>query len=275
MNICYLNGKMLPMNGAVISVRDLGFLRGYGVFDVLPVVNGKPFLFTEHWARLERSAASLGLWLPVDAKEAEAIMLDLISRHAYPYMIVRTVLSGGPSEGGFLPEGQETFCVMIEETKPMPETLYEQGTKVITLEHFRHIPEAKTTNYIVPISHRQRKEHEGATEILYVDGDRVLEASTSNFFIVKNGEIFTAKKDVLGGITRELVLRFARELGIPAHNGGITRHDLAGCDEAFLTASNKAVLPIVTVDGLSVGSGAVGPVSKKLLLALREFMAKY
>lgn len=274
-NICYLNGRIVPIEEATLSVRDLGFLRGYGVFDVLPVVNGKPFLFEDHWRRLENSAAELGLTLPVDADEARAIMVDLIGRHAYPHMIVRTVLSGGPSEGGFLPEGKETFSIMIEETKPMSEELYENGVSLLLLEHERALPLSKTTNYIFPISHRDRKAASGATEILYAKDGKILEASTSNFFLVKNGTIVTVKDGVLGGITRKLVLRLASELGVPSEEREISLLELDTCDEAFLTASNKQVLPVVSVDGTTVGGGSVGPVSKKLRDALRAFMAEY
>lgn len=274
-NTCYLNGTILPTREANISVRDLGFLRGYGVFDVLPVVNGKPFLFEDHWNRLENSAASLGLRIPIVAEEAKATMIDLIARHDYPHMIVRTVLSGGPSESGFLPEGKETFCIMIEETKPSQESDYEDGVSVIVRRHEREIPESKTTNYIFPISLRKEKSDAGATEILYVKDGVVLEASTSNFFIVKGGTVITPKEKVLGGITRKLVIRLAKELDIPVEERGIAETELSGCDEAFLTASNKQVRPVVRIDDDTVGDGKVGPVSKRLLVALRAFMERY
>lgn len=274
-NICYLNGNILPTEEATLSVRDLGFLRGYGVFDVLPVVNGKPFLFKDHWNRLERSASELGLQVPVGASEAESIMCDLIARHGYEYMIVRTVLSGGPSEGGFLPEGKETLCIMIEETKPMAEALYEHGAKVITREYEREFPESKTTNYIFPISLRKEKADADAVEILYVKDGRILEASTSNFFLVKDGVIITSAKDVLGGITKKLIIRLAGELDIPVEERDIAVAELDICDETFLTASNKQVLPVVSVYGTAVGDGSVGPISKKLRSALRAFMAEY
>lgn len=274
-NVCYLNGNILPTEDANLSVRDLGFLRGYGVFDVMPVVNGKPFLFEDHWKRLERSAQELGLHIPIGAADAKAIMNDLIARHGYEYMIVRTVLSGGPSEGGFLPEGKETFCMMIEETKPMAQMLYEHGAKVITREYERTLPQSKTTNYIFPISLQKDKADADAVEILYVKDGRILEASTSNFFLVKDGAIITSVGGVLGGITRKLVILLAGELGIRVEERDIAVSELDTCDEAFLTASNKAVLPVVSVDDRVVGDGSVGPVSKRLLSALRKFMVEY
>ena len=90
---CHFNGKVVPVEDAHISPRDLGFLRGYAVYDVMPVVNGEPFLFDEHWKRFERSSSDLGLKVPVSADEAREIVRELIRRHDYEKMIVRTVLS--------------------------------------------------------------------------------------------------------------------------------------------------------------------------------------
>ena len=92
-----INGKVMPIDEARISPRDLGFLRGYAVYDVMPVVNGEPFLFGEHWKRFSRSANDLGLRVPIAGEEARDIIRDLVRRHDYETIIVRTILSGGPS----------------------------------------------------------------------------------------------------------------------------------------------------------------------------------
>lgn len=272
---CYFNGKMMPVEDAHIGPRDLGFLRGYAVYDVMPVVNGEPFLFAEHWKRFERSAAELGLRIPVDSGEAREIVRELVGRHEFEMMNIRTILSGGPSENGFLPEGRETFCMMVEETAPLPRELYEKGGKVITLGYRRTLPSSRTADFIVPIKERERKLAEGAVEILYVHGGRVLEASTSNFFIVKDGEIRTTGHGPRSGITRNLVVRLAKGAGIVVREQGLFEGDLRSCDEAFLTASNKLVVPIVTVNGFHIGDGKVGPMTKRILSILDGFMKGY
>lgn len=265
----------MPIEEANVSPRDLGFLRGYAVYDVMPVVNGEPFLFDEHWKRFERSADDLGLRIPTTPDEAKEIARDLIRRHEYETMIVRTVLSGGPSANGFLPEGNETFCMMVEETAPLPRELYDKGGKVITLGYRRMHPSSRTADFIVPLRERERKLAEGAVEILYVHGGRVLEASTSNFFIVKDGEIRTTGHGPRSGITRRLIVRLAKGAGIPVREHGLFEGDLRSCDEAFLTASNKLIVPIVQVNDFPVGDGEVGPVTKRLLSILEGFMKSY
>jgi len=272
---CYFNGKMMPTEDAYIGPRDLGFLRGYAVYDVMPIVNGEPFLFGEHWKRFERSAADLGLRVPVDAEKAREISRELVRRHEYETMNIRTVLSGGPSANGFLPEGKETFCMMAEETAPLPRELYEKGGKVITLGYRRTLPSSRTADFIVPVKERERKLAEGAVEILYVHGGRVLEASTSNFFIVKDGEIRTTGYGPRSGITRSLVVRLARGAGISVGEHGLFEGDLRSCDEAFLTASNKLLVPIVTVNGFRIGDGKVGPITKRMLSILDGFIRGY
>ncbi|MEI6650764.1 MAG: aminotransferase class IV [Candidatus Moraniibacteriota bacterium] len=274
-NVCYLNGSILPMSDAAISPRDLGFLRGYAVFDVMPVVNGKPFLFEEHWSRLERSASDLGMRIRLSPDKAKEVMEHLIRRHSYETMTVRTVVSGGQSENGFTPEGHETLCMMIEETLPLPRQLYRKGGKIITLEFARDVPSSKITSYIIPFRERDRKVREGAVEILYTQGEEVLEASTSNFFIVKKGVIRTAKDGMLSGITRNLVIRQALSQGIPVEEEIILISDLKKCDEAFITASNKKILPIVDIDGQPVGNGQPGPISKRLLETYDRFVKTY
>lgn len=274
-NVCFLNGTIMPIGDVVISPRDLGFLRGYAVFDVMPVVNGKPFLFEEHWRRLERSASDLGLRIRLAPDKAKEVMDHLVRRHDYESMSIRTVVSGGPSESGIVPEGKETICIQVEEMLPLPRKVYEEGGKIITLEFKRDLPSSKTTAYIMPIRERNRKIKEGAVEILYVKDGEVLEASTSNFFVVKDGKIHTAKDGVLSGITRGLVIRLANVAGYEVREGTITEEELGNCDEAFITASNKKVLPIVQVDGHVIGDGVPGPVTRKLIAAYDAFSASY
>jgi branched-chain amino acid aminotransferase len=273
--ICYFNGKSVPIDDVTISPRDLGFLRGYAVYDVMPVVNGEPFLFEDHWKRFVRSASDLGLRAPVEEEAAREIARDLVRHHGYETMIVRTVLSGGPSGNGFLPEGNETFCMMVEETALLPRELYDKGGKVITLGYRRTLPSSRTADFIVPLKERERKLAEGAVEILYVHGGRVLEASTSNFFIVKDGEIRTTGHGPRSGITRNLIVRLAKGAGIPIREHGLFEDELRSCDEAFLTASNKLIVPIVQVNDFSIGKGEVGPVTRRLLSIFDGFIKSY
>jgi len=275
-SICYLNGTIQALDEAFVSPRDLGFLRGYSVSDAMPVVNGKPFLFEEHWSRLERSAGELDMRLRLAPDKAKEVIEHLIRRHeGYEAMIVRTILSGGMSESGLFPEGKETLCILVEESPSLPRKIYAEGGKIITLEFSRDMPSSKATAYITPVDERRRKIKEGAVEILYMKNDEVLEASTSNFFIVKDGKIGTSVSGTLSGITRGLVIRLAGVEGFPVREKVVTREELEDCDEAFITASNKRVLPIVQVDDRVIGDGRPGPMTRRLTAAYDDFIASY
>lgn len=271
----YINGKVLPENEIHIAPRDLGVLRGYAVFDVMPVFHGEPFRAEDHWKRLEKSARILRLSLPVGFEEWERTVRDLVRKNGLKDASVRTVCSGGESVNGMDPKkGKETFFILTDTFQILPQEWYENGVKVITKRHTRMFPEAKLTDYIFPVMHLEEKKNAGAVEIIYLSGERVFEASTSNFCVVKNGAVASPNSEVLEGITRKVVAELARDLDIPFESREVTVEELFGADEIFLTASNKHILPVTQVDDRAVADGKVGPVTKKLMEAfLREVTA--
>ena len=145
----------------------------------------------------------------------------------------------------------------------------------MTHEYLRLVPGAKTTNYITAVRLAKEKKKAGAVEILFVDHGRVLECSTSNFFIVKDGKIFTAGKDVLGGTMRNKVIELVRKDGFKIVEREIRVEELATADEAFLTATSKDVTPIVKIDKLKIYDGKVGPVTKRVMKLLADYMKNY
>jgi len=275
--VVYINGEYLPSEKASVSIHDLGFLRGYGVFDVMPLVHAIPFLHEDHWKRLEKSAWELGLHIPVSREDHSQIIQELLRQsEGGAHGSIRTILTGGVSMNGFLPENKETFCVLLEKAHQFPVSVYEKGVHIETLEYKRDFPLAKTTNYITPIQYKRRNEHKkDIFEILYVWEDKVLEASTSNICIIKDGALFTPYDDVLGGITRLMTLRLAREENMEVYGQDVSKEELFSADEVFLTASNKGIVPVVAVDGKTIGGGTPGPLTQKLLGKYQDFMKNY
>ncbi|QQS61556.1 MAG: aminotransferase class IV [Candidatus Moraniibacteriota bacterium] len=268
-NVAYLNGEYVSLDVPALHLRDLGFLRGYGVFDVSRVFEGKIFRHKEHWHRLKKSAQILGLSLPITQQEHGIIIQKLLSlneKNNKDALAIRTVLTGGVSEGGFLPEGKETFSILIEDVHVLPITNYTYGVSLETLEHKRYFPEAKTIDYITPIAFRKKyPEKKDIFEILYVWEGRILEASTSNISIVKNGSIFSPKEDVLGGITRLVALQIAQAGNISVYEENVSLEQFFDADEVFITASNKKIVPVISVDGKKIGEGVPGKITKFLL----------
>ncbi|MDP2639001.1 MAG: aminotransferase class IV [Candidatus Azambacteria bacterium] len=273
---CYFNGKIIALNKVGISPYDIGLLRGYGVFDVMCTENGKPFLLNEHWRRFQNSAKELNLKIPIAKNEYKNILQKIISLNGFPKSIIRTILTGGPSDNGFSHiSGNETFLILIEKFIELPKEVYSKGSKVITLKYNRQFPLIKTTNYIAAIKHQKIKEKNKAIEIIYFQDGNFLEAATSNLFIVKDNQIITPKKNVLSGITRNLIIKLAKQKGINIEEREIPEKDFFAAAEVFLTATNKGIVPIIGVDDKVVGNGQVGEITKVLINALNDFSGQY
>lgn len=277
---CWANGKIVPLEKASVPVNDLAVLRGYGVFDFLKTVNGKPFLWQEHWTRFLNSAKLLNLKINFSEKEILGIIKKLLVKNKMRDASVRLLLTGGATADGMTVK-QPSFFILIEDLYLYPKKYFTDGVKLITQEYLRLVPGAKTTNYITAIRLAAAKKKAGAVEILFSDHGRVLECSTSNFFIVKKNpkgrasKIFTAHEDILGGTVRNKIIELARAAGLEVIEKEIKVKDLATADEAFLTATNKDVTPVVQIDEMKIGSGQVGPLTKRLMSLFADYLANY
>lgn len=269
-------GKIVESAKISLSPYDLGFLRGYAVFDVMLAQKDRPFLIKDHWQRLKKSAAILKLKVPLSFAAYQLLVKKLLILNNFSWANVRTILSGGFSSDGFTYQpGQETFLILIEKFQPYPAVAFENGVKVITHNYQRDLPRAKIANYVQAISRQRDKKLAGAKEIIYIKNNRALEASTSNLALVKKGKIISPKDDILLGITRKAVLSLARQQGFKVLEKPVTWSELLAADEMFLMATNKNVLPVVAVDGRPVGSGRVGPVTKELMRLFENFLSNY
>ncbi len=271
---CYFNGKIRELKNAKIDPYDIGILRGYAVFDFLTTQNDKPFLWRDHFRRFKRSARELRLTMPIAEKEFEEIILKLVKKHHYKNNIIRSVLTGGVSSNGFIPDGKPVLYILIEKAWSLPRAYYNNGVPLISIEYQRTMPLIKTSNYIEALRHNHLRHKAQALEILYTSKGKALECASSNFFIVKNNKIITPKDDVLLGITRKLVLHLAKK-----HYQIIERpirlRELQTADEAFITASGKHMVPVTKIDKKLISDGKVGSVSIHIMKLYKEFAKKY
>jgi len=275
-NKCYFNGKITTIDKVKINPYDIGMLRGFAVFDVMCTQNKKAFLLDEHWKRFQNSAKELGIKIPIGKNEYQVIVEKLLKLNNFKKSTIRTVLSGGLSSNGFSYEaGKETFMIMIEKFISLPVKIYKNGASVITLDYNRDFPKAKITNYVAAIKNQNKKMKAKALEIIYTKNGKALEASTSNFFIVKNGKIITTKDGVLLGITRNLVVKLARKNKFMIEEREISEKELFSADEVFLTATNKDVAPVVKIDGRKIGKGNVGKITSQLIKEFEKFTLEY
>lgn len=268
----YLNGRIVPAEQAAISPFDVGILRGYAVFDLAQTVNGRPFMLTEHLDRFRASAGMLGLTVPASDTEIADAIDELLERNGGGEATIRLVLTGGESPDGMhFDPATPTFFIITHPMFAMPDEYYTSGARLITREHCRELPEAKTTNYLTWLRTHAAIEEAGAVDVLYHSDGLVSEAATASFYVVHDGAIHAPDEGVLHGTIGSLVLDLARE-DYRLVLGPVTFDDVISADEAFITSSVRGVVPIVRIDDHVIGDGTVGPVVADLMSRCRAAM---
>lgn len=265
----YLNGRIVPEDEAHISPLDIGLLRGYAVFDLLRTVGGRPFLLPEHLRRLRASAARLELVVPVTDAEIELAIDELLARNGHAEATVRLVLTGGVSPDGMgFDSATPTFFILTHDLhEPTPE-VYSQGVKLVTQEHRRELPEAKTTNYLTMLRHRARADAEGGFDLLYHSDGVVSEAASASVYFVRDGRILAPADGVLWGTVGTFVLGLAEDTYEVTY-ADVSLDDALTADEVFLTSTTRGVVPIVEIDTNRIGDGMPGPVTRDLMARFR------
>jgi branched-chain amino acid aminotransferase len=271
-----LNGAIIPEEEAKISVFDIGLVRGYGIYEALQTHDNKPLFLEDHLKRFRDSTSGMHLKIPVSDQQIMAIISELIKKNSFKETNIKMLLTGGPVDesGIFYNPDTPTFAVFAQENKPLPQNYYDQGCAVITFEHQRLYPEFKTTNYITAVNLQTQKREKGALEILYTHDGKILEASTSNFFLVEGDKIVTAKNGVLPGITKLAVLDAIRDK-IKVEERDVLVQEFADASEAFITASYKDVVPVVQIDDKKVGDGRPGPVTQEVMRLFKDYVQRY
>lgn len=252
-----------------MPLDDICIIRGYGCFDFLRAYNGKPFLFKDHYKRFKNSAKVLDLKVPLDEKKVHDIIIKLLKKNGLKNAHIRMVITGGQSPDA-ITSVKPNFYILMDKLIDLPQNLFEKGAKLITHDYKRLFPEAKTTTYMSAVRLQKEKKKKGAIEILYTNGGKIYEASTSNIFIIKKGKIYTPKNGVLNGITRKTTIKIAKTHKVIEKD--ISVKELFAADEVFLTATNKKVLPIVEIDGKKISNGKPGEITKELLSNLEEYI---
>jgi branched-chain amino acid aminotransferase len=273
--IYYVNGCFVPASQAAVSVGDLGLVRGYGVFDVLRTYNRVPFALRRHLERLQRSAQQIDLPLPATIDRLEQLVYECLARNAgiepAVDVTVRLIVTGGSAASFMLPEGESSLMIIVAPVRAVAAGYYSEGASLITVDIPRFMPSVKSINYISAILGQKQARQAGAVEALYCTRDGIIsECTTSNFFVVHEGQLITPDQDVLAGITRNVAIELAADLGEVVLRP-ILRQELAEVDEAFITSTTKEIMPIARVDDIRIGSGRPGPYTQRLAELFRSF----
>lgn len=268
-----IDGVLVEPEHAAIPVLDRGFLYGDSAFEVLRTYDGQPFELRAHVARLTSSCERLGI-PPVDEEIVIGDIQAALRAAGNDESYVRVVVTRGITAIGLAVGAQlrPRRIVVVLPLTPQPDELYARGVEVATVAMARSLDGtgaagAKASNYLPNILALEVARARGAYEAISVaPGGELLEGSTSNLFIVKDGRVRTPPLSVgiLGGITRRVVLEAAREAGVAASEALLFPSDLYGADEVFITSTLREIVPVVRADGVTIGDGSPGPTTKRL-----------
>ena len=269
----YVNGEYLPEGEATVSIFDRGFLMADGVYEVTSVLDGKLIDFDGHAVRLERSLVELDMASPIEMDDLLEVHRELVRVNGIDNgMIYLQITRGTAGDRDFMfPDPEKVPSTIVLFTQNVPNLaesdLSKRGTKVISVDDIRwHRRDIKTVQLLYPSMAKMIAKKAGCDDAWLVEDGHVTEGTSNNAYIVKGGKIITRQlsNDILHGITRAAVLRFAKEAQMVVEERSFTIEEAQGADEAFTTSASAFVMPVVEIDGVQMGDGKPGPVAMRL-----------
>lgn len=271
----YIDGKYYDEQHAKISVFDHGLLYGDGAFEGIRAYNGRVFRLKEHIDRLYYSAKAILLEIPISPSQMTAAVLEACRQNKIRDGYIRLVVTRGIGTLGLNPNRckKPSVIVIADKIQLYPEEFYKKGMETITVPTVRNLhsalnPAIKSLNYLNNILAKIEANNAGCEEAIMLNAEGfVAECTGDNIFIVKEGQVLTPplSAGALYGITRRVVIDLAREEGLQVGEPNLTRYDLFNSDECFLTGSAAEIVPIVKIDGRTIGAGKPGPITLNLV----------
>jgi branched-chain amino acid aminotransferase len=276
----WLDGELVDESAAKISVFDHGLLYGDGVFEGIRIYNGRVFRLEEHIKRLFDSAKAIVITMPWTQAEVIQYTVDTVAANHLKDGYIRLVVtrgSGGLGLNPYLCEKPSMFIIAAT-ISLYPKEHYENGLAVITCATRRPapaalMPQVKSLNYLNNIMAKVEAIQSGALEaVMLNEQGYVAECTGDNIFILRDGVLYTPQVSdgALDGITRDVILEIAAELGIKAVERPMTRYDIYVADECFLTGTAAEVIPVVSLDRRTIGDGKPGPITRRFLEAFHR-----
>ncbi|MBI1291801.1 D-amino-acid transaminase [bacterium] len=271
METVWINGEFKPLSEGHVGLEDRALLFGEGIYEVIAAYQGVPILLEEHLERWERSAAGLRLPLPYTRDQRREVLMELIARSGSDRISLYGQLSRGESRRAHqfpaTPKPNEFW--FARNLAKYPPELHEKGVKVYTHLDERWARRWIKSTSLLPncIAKQYATERGGFEAILFNEENIVTEGAVANFWVVKNGVVYThpANGRILGGCKRAMVLELARAAGIDVREETYSVDFMMQADEAFLTSTTINVLPVVKADDMAIGSGTPGALTRRLM----------
>ncbi len=271
--IVYVNGAYVPEERARVSVFDRGFLFADGVYEVTSVLDSKLVDFDGHAARLKRSLGELEMDSPVSRDDLLEIHRELVAQNRIKDgLVYLQITRGAADDRDFMypdPKEVSPTVVLFTQSKPglADNPQAKVGLRVVSVPDLRwKRRDIKTVQLLYPSMGKMLAQRNGCDDAWMIEDGFVTEGTSNNTYMVKDGWIITRdlSHDILHGITRAAVLRFAREAQMQVSERPFTIEEAQAADEAFITSASTFVMPVVEINGVGIGSGSPGPVAARL-----------
>jgi D-amino acid aminotransferase len=281
-DLAYIDGMIVPLGQAKISVLDRGFLYGDGLFETIRVYQKVPFLLENHLKRLLGAAETLKINGP-DASKINAAIESVLAQSEIGEGILKIILTRGIGERGlpFSPDLKATLMIILTSGIPYTEEMYSRGFSALFLPDKRSLPNLKSLSLLANVMAGSHVHDQGAGEAFFLKDGSVTEGTMSNIFAVKKGKLATPSlaQGILPGITRAHLLELAGNLGTDVSETSLKTEELQNADEIFITNSIIEIMPIVGLQEEPVGKGSPGDVTlalrEKYQESVRDFIAKH
>ena len=281
--VYWLNGRIVPTEQACLPLTDHGLLYGDGVFEGIRFYHGRALRLRQHVERLYRSARVLCLVIPLSESELTAAVAEAIAAYNGADGYLRVVVTRGAGKLGLDPKScvRPNVFIIADALAMVSAEVRAQGARVIISSTRRLSPDGldpriKSLNYLNHIMARMEAANASADEAILLNAQgRVTEGTADNVFIVRGGKLYTplASDGALQGITRELVMELADELGIACAEISLSAYDLYTADECFLTGTGAELIPVREVDGRVLMSSP-GPVFAQVQQAFQALVQR-
>ncbi len=269
--IAYVNGRYRQNTEARVHVEDRGNQFADGVYEVLKVVGGRLSDADRHFARLHRSLDAVRIAAPMSDAALRQVILETVRRNRLEDATVYLQISRGVAPRDHLfPTGAAPTLIVTAKPMKRPDPMaYAEGVGVVTAPDIRWLKcEIKSISLLPNVLAKQAAKEAGCYEAwLLRANDVVTEASSSNAFIVDEAGVLRTHpldSQILGGVTRSVVLELARDEGMIVEEHAFNRAEIDRAREAFLTSTSSWVMPVVRVDGIVVGEGRPGTMTRRL-----------
>lgn len=263
-----INDKLVSREEVTVDIEDRGYQFGDGIYEVVRFYNGKPFKLDEHLIRLERSAKEIRLSLPFPIEVVKMKTIELAEKNSLNNGIIYMQITRGiaPRNHAF---PQEAKSILTAYTKEIKDNKQDSlvGIKVITVDDIRWLRcDIKSINLLGNVLAKQQAIENGAKEAIQIRNGSITEGSSSNFFIIKDGKIYThpANNLILRGITRDVIESIAKAKAIPFVEGEFSLEDVYNADEAFVASTTFEITPVIQINNIKL-SDEIGPITKVLL----------